>query len=68
MIKMKLNDLWIKLKLFVAECKRVLIVTKKPSKLEFKTIVKASGLGMMIIGLVGFLIQMIYVIIKEGFR
>ena len=65
---MKLNELWIKLKLFIGECKRVLTVTKKPSKLEFKTIVKASGLGMMIIGLVGFLIQMIYVLLREGFR
>jgi len=65
---MKFNELWIKFKLFVGECKRVLTVTKKPSKLEFKTIVKAAGLGMIIIGLVGFLIQMIYVVIKEGFR
>ncbi len=57
-----------KLKLFVGECKRVLAVTKKPNKMEFRTIVKASGMGMMIIGLVGFLIQMIYVVIKEGFK
>jgi protein transport protein SEC61 subunit gamma-like protein len=64
---MKINELWIKLKSFINECKRVLIVTKKPSKLEFKTIIKASGLGMMIIGLLGFVIQMIYVIIKQGF-
>ena len=56
-----------KLKLFTGECKRVLTVTKKPSKLEFKTIVKAAGLGMMVIGLLGFLIQMIYVVIKQGF-
>lgn len=65
---MKLNELWIKLRSFIGECKRVLAVTKKPNKLEFKTIVKVSGLGMMIIGLAGFLIQMIYVIMKEGFR
>ena len=62
-----MKELWIKLKTFIGECKRVLIVTKKPSKLEFKTIIKASGLGMMIIGLIGFVIQMIYVIIKQGF-
>ena len=65
---MNVKELLFKLKMFTGECKRVLIVTKKPSKFEFKTIVKASGLGMMIIGLVGFLIQMIYVIVKEGFR
>ena len=50
---------WIfKLKNFYRECVRVLQVTKKPDKEEFKTIVKASGLGMAIIGLIGFLIQM----------
>ena len=48
-----------KLKRFAIECKRVLKVTKKPNAMEFKTIVKVSGLGMAIIGLMGFLIQMI---------
>ncbi|MBT5023591.1 protein translocase SEC61 complex subunit gamma [Candidatus Woesearchaeota archaeon] len=51
---------WIpKIKEFFRENKRVLKVTKKPSKEEFKTIVKVSGLGMILIGLVGFLIVMI---------
>jgi protein transport protein SEC61 subunit gamma-like protein len=44
---------------FFKECMRVFRVTKKPSMMEFKTIVKASGLGMIIIGFVGFLISMI---------
>jgi protein transport protein SEC61 subunit gamma-like protein len=48
-----------KIKDFIRECKRVLIVTKKPSKDEFKTIVKVSGLGIIIIGVIGFLIQMV---------
>ena len=52
-----------KLKTFIQECRRVLQVTKKPSSLEFKTIVKASGLGMLIIGLIGFIIQMIKILI-----
>ncbi len=46
-----------KIKDFIRECKRVLIVTKKPTKEEFKTIVKVSGLGIMIIGVIGFIIQ-----------
>ncbi len=45
-----------KLKAFIKECKRVLKITKKPDNAEFKTIVKVSGLGMLIIGLIGFLI------------
>ncbi len=48
----------LKVKRFGRECLRVLRVTKKPTKEEFKTIVKVSGLGIIIIGLIGFIIQM----------
>ena len=48
-----------KVKRFVSECSRVLRVTKKPDRFEFSTIVKVSGLGMIVIGLVGFLVQLI---------
>ena len=52
-------NLWIvKLKSFAIECRRVLQVTKKPTKPEYMTIVKVSGLGILIIGLMGFIIQM----------
>lgn len=51
-----IQDYWVKLKSFIMECKRVLIVTKKPSKEEFKAVVKVSGIGMIIIGLIGFVI------------
>jgi len=44
------------LKTFIIECKRVLRVTKKPSRDEFKTIVKISAVGMAAIGLLGFVI------------
>lgn len=48
-----------KLKKFSKECLRVLKVTKKPDKEEYLTIVKVSGLGILIIGLIGFITQMI---------
>jgi protein transport protein SEC61 subunit gamma and related proteins len=47
-----------RLKEFIAECKRVLQITKKPDKIEFKAIVKASGLGILVIGLIGFLLTL----------
>lgn len=47
-----------RLKNYIIECKRVLKVTKKPDKLEFKTVVKVSGIGILVIGLIGFLINM----------
>jgi protein transport protein SEC61 subunit gamma-like protein len=48
---------WQKFKGFLMECRRVLKVTKKPTGEEFKTIVKVSGLGILLIGLIGFVIH-----------
>lgn len=48
-----------KLKDFARECRRVLKITKKPDLFEFKTIVKISGLGIIVIGLIGFAIHFI---------
>ena len=47
-----------KVKSFIGECIRVLRITKKPDATEHKTIVKVSGLGILVIGLLGFVIQM----------
>lgn len=47
------------LKSFYIECVRVLKVTKKPSQDEYKATVKVSGLGILAIGLIGFVIQLI---------
>jgi len=48
-----------KLRSFIQGSLRVLRVTKKPDAIEFKTIVKVSGLGILVIGLIGFIVQMI---------
>jgi len=48
-----------KLKRFMIECIRVLRITRKPDMIEYKTIAKASGLGIIIIGLIGFILTMI---------
>lgn len=49
-----------RLKNFGRECIRVIRVTKKPDGTEFKTIVKVTSIGIAIIGLVGFVIHLIY--------
>lgn len=41
---------------FTTECVRVFKITRKPTKDEFKMIVKMSGIGIAIIGMLGFLI------------
>ncbi|MEM4756069.1 MAG: protein translocase SEC61 complex subunit gamma [Candidatus Woesearchaeota archaeon] len=48
-------------KRFIEECVRVLRITKKPTMEEFKAITKVSGLGILLIGAIGFLIFLIKV-------
>ena len=54
------QTIFTKLKRFILESKRVFTVTKKPTSEEFKLIVKVTGIGVIIIGVIGFIIQMIY--------
>ncbi len=53
-----------KLKSFYHECIRVLKVTKKPDKQEFLTIVKVSGLGIILIGFIGFIVHYIWTVLS----
>ena len=53
------SSIFSRIREYIRECLRVLKVTKKPTNIEFKTIVKMSGLGIAIIGFIGFLITMI---------
>ena len=46
------------LKRKIQEWKRVLSITKKPSREEFVASAKVTGIGMLLIGLVGFLIYL----------
>jgi len=48
-----------KLKRFIKESLRVLHVTKKPNKEEYLSIVKVSGLGIGLLGALGFIIFLI---------
>lgn len=43
----------------VTQYKRVWRLLKKPSKQEFFTISKVTGIGLVVVGLVGFLIALI---------
>jgi len=47
-------------KTFIIECKRVWQVTKKPTKEELMITVKVTGIGILIIGFVGFLINLLW--------
>lgn len=44
-------------KSFLVECRRVWQVTKKPTREELKVIVKVTGIGILVIGFIGFVIN-----------
>ncbi|MBS3073722.1 protein translocase SEC61 complex subunit gamma [Candidatus Pacearchaeota archaeon] len=52
-----------KFKEFVGKCVRVFNVAKKPTKNELKQVSKISALGILAIGLLGFIIGIIFTIL-----
>ncbi len=48
------------IKNFIKQCKRVLLVASKPDKDVFRASLKVTAIGMIIIGLVGFIIFMLF--------
>ena len=52
------------LKMTLVEYKRVLLVTKKPGKEEFLTVSKVSAIGALLIGLIGFIVNMAFAIVR----
>ena len=53
---MKLLD---DLKAFATKSKRVWLVLKKPSRKEFEMVAKVSAIGVLILGVIGFLISIL---------
>jgi protein transport protein SEC61 subunit gamma-like protein len=43
------------------EYKRILTISRKPTPEEFKRVMKITGLGMLLVGIIGFIIQLIYI-------
>lgn len=52
---------------FFHNCKRVLQIAKKPSKDEYLQVAKITGLGILLIGFVGFVILFISYAIQQIF-
>jgi len=57
------QTIWTRFKTFMRECVRVFKITKKPTKDEFKTISKVAGLGILLIGLLGFIVRLIQTLV-----
>ncbi len=56
---MKTKERLTQLKSFIAKCKRVWMVLKKPTRKEFEMVAKVSAIGILILGFFGFLISII---------
>ncbi len=46
-------------KAFLKNCRRVFKITRKPSREEYEQAIKLTALGMTVIGGIGFLVQML---------
>ncbi len=55
-----------KIRKFLSEARRVLLLARKPTKEEYIMIAKITGLGMIIIGVMGMVIRLIAEFIKLG--
>lgn len=44
---------------FLKQCERVLRVSKKPDANEYKTVAKVTGVGIIIIGVIGFIVSLL---------
>lgn len=44
---------------FIKQCRRVLHISKKPEREEYKNVAKITGIGIIIIGVIGFIITLI---------
>jgi protein transport protein SEC61 subunit gamma and related proteins len=53
-----------KIKANLKEYKRVYKITKKPDKVEYASIVKVTGLGILLIGAIGFAIFLVVELMK----
>jgi protein transport protein SEC61 subunit gamma-like protein len=47
---------------FLSNCKRVLRIARKPDKSEYLQVAKITGLGILLIGFIGFLIMLVGVV------
>jgi len=53
---------------FLNQCKRVWHILKKPDMKEFSSISKISAIGVLALGLMGFIISVVIQIIKQPVR
>jgi protein transport protein SEC61 subunit gamma-like protein len=63
--KPKGPGLFSRLKNKISQYKRVVSIARKPEKEEFTSSVKITGTGIILIGLIGFVIFLLYFIVRS---
>lgn len=61
----KIAEYWTRFKTFLIESRRVWQLTKKPNKSELTMVLKVTGLGLLILGLIGAIINMLWQILLK---
>jgi protein transport protein SEC61 subunit gamma-like protein len=61
---MKLNEIPAKIDNAIKETRRILRLTRKPRPSEFNETAKITGLGMVMIGALGFILFMIFQLLR----
>ena len=54
------------IKATIERMRRVLLIASKPDKAEFRQATKITGLGLLIIGMIGFVIFLLVQLLTEG--
>lgn len=49
-----------KVKGFIDDSKRIFTISRKPTKEEFITMLKVTGIGIIIIGIIGFIVTLVF--------
>ncbi|MCX6798993.1 MAG: protein translocase SEC61 complex subunit gamma [Candidatus Diapherotrites archaeon] len=50
------------LRSFIASSRRVFIIAKKPDSREFQAMIKATAIGIIVIGAIGYIIYLVFVL------
>ncbi|MFA4907797.1 MAG: protein translocase SEC61 complex subunit gamma [archaeon] len=65
-LKEKLLKLREKLSDFAESSRRIFTVSRKPDKKEYNVMAKITGIGIIIIGVIGFIIALVFILLGLG--
>ncbi|MEW6295919.1 MAG: protein translocase SEC61 complex subunit gamma [Candidatus Diapherotrites archaeon] len=52
---------------FIESSRRIFTVARKPDREEFMVMIKATGLGILLVAVIGYIMKLIFTFISMGF-